>query len=788
MGMTDSDQIRQKLSSAAPALMKEVEAICEQLLDDTIARIEDCTHRKSTHKVFNDPIWGSIKLSGPEMVLHDSPILQRLGGIHQVGMANRVYTGANHTRLEHSRGTFEAATRMLGLLRDSYERQKGDPNPPEAISNLDIVSVRLGALLHDIGHGPFSHASEKLILKLHAQDFKSVIDTLLAAFPPKQLTESDVSEILSVLFVLSNPFKKVFEAVTKAYGTGGDLAAAVAARILGSECFLQARWLRSIISGPIDADKLDYMQRDCHYSGLRLGLDVNRILSMLEIVRGEDRPELGIGQASQGAYEQQVIARVFLYDRLYFHHKVRAAEAMLVKLFEKVHSSQDGPLRLRHLFLPVSDDIFLATLGGLVKHRSRKGTTIPETGFATRPQQICADLMERKLFKRAFAIAPRYDPRVRQTVPRSILEDTWNILLPKLRTWEGSESYVGAIVTLCRKLGKLIPELSGAKSITKDDILVDIPPNKIVSERDSVLALSADGTASPVELYFEAPKWAHAYEERKHQGFVYTRPKFRDAVSLAAKILLFDEFGLFVGELGDRQSKMRGVIKEQWVRKAHAAGLCSDAFVNLEGDRLKSGLSLDMGISIPDEFTRANSNMKEELVSQLQKSMPGGVDQDLYTSYTDTISELLLFTVFAANRDAFATREELSETELQQLVEVFFQVRSKSIVNIKPAIASGSPDLVVFDNVIIENKVLKRPTDSPHRQMPRAMGQAARYTIPSGGNLSFLVLAYRPKTERGVLSLDQRVVVLPGSRAKKVAQLRFLIPFGHRVPSLAKTE
>src|SRR5262249_2166474 len=127
--------------------------------------------------------------------------------------------------------------------------------------------------------------------------------------------------------------------------------AAIAARIIGSRAFLSARYLSGVISGPIDADKLDYMARDCHHAGLPLGLDIDRLISKLEVVsitesnainqelkqRTADDPqkrghEMGISLAGLGAYEQMIIGRVILYDRLYHHHKVRAAEAMVRRL------------------------------------------------------------------------------------------------------------------------------------------------------------------------------------------------------------------------------------------------------------------------------------------------------------------------------------------------------------------------------------------------------------------------------------------------------------------------
>src|SRR5262249_35854115 len=143
-------------------------------------------------------------------------------------------------------------------------------------------------------------------------------------------------------------------------------------------------YLSGVISGPLDADKLDYMARDAHHSGLKLGLDIHRLISKLEVVtvtaENAPKPELrdralsslphkrfhdiGISLAGWGAYEQMVFSRVFLFDRVYFHHKVRAAEAMVRRLIFLAEQERARRFTLAELYHDGSDDSFIGMLGG----------------------------------------------------------------------------------------------------------------------------------------------------------------------------------------------------------------------------------------------------------------------------------------------------------------------------------------------------------------------------------------------------------------------------------------
>ena len=169
---------------------------------------------------------------------------------------------------------------------------------------------------------PFSHATEQLIEERYKQEFVSVVSVLRDVF--EGVTVIAPGEAIATLVVLSEGMDRVLTHPKMAADTGSNrLPVAVAARILGSRSCLTAGYLSGIISGPVDADKLDYVARDCHHSGLPLGIDLTRLISKLEVVvvtpdnapnqelrdRAEKSPEkrfydIGISQTGLGSYEQ----------------------------------------------------------------------------------------------------------------------------------------------------------------------------------------------------------------------------------------------------------------------------------------------------------------------------------------------------------------------------------------------------------------------------------------------------------------------------------------------------
>ena len=531
--------------------------------------------RYSYPKTFNDPIWGVVELLPWETVLLDSPLLQRLRGVRQLGMAHLVYPGAGHDRLEHSRGVVEAAERRIRALernaahRRQFGHDRDEHVPP--VSNQDRYATRLAALLHDIGHGPFSHATERLIETRYENEFRGASNILRESFDGVKSIAP--GETIAALIVLSEAMNRILtHSNLTAATTSTELPEAITARLLGSRSCLGAGYLSGIVSGPVDADKLDYIARDCHHSGLPLGIDLTRLISKLEVVvvtpenapnqelrkRAEESSgrrfyDMGISQAGLGSYEQLVIARVLLYDRLYYHHKIRAAEAMLKRLICVAEEERGERYSIEDMFSGMSDDVFVGVVGGELR-----SSTLGCGG--TRARIVAQAIQERGVYYRAYAFAARFIsgpenlPDEEQRHTRWLM---WRPLLRELSTDQGCQDIADKIHIKVIALADTIADLKRyAIDLRSEEILVDPPPNKVVVRGGDILTRTDGGHIGTPNLFFDPERWSQAYEYQKQCGFVFTPRNRVELVALASRIVFFEKFGLVMDEQADRAAKV----------------------------------------------------------------------------------------------------------------------------------------------------------------------------------------------------------------------------------------
>jgi len=223
-------------------------------------------------KVIRDPIHDYIELDELALALIETPQMQRLRRIRQLGFSNLVYPGANHTRFEHSLGVYHLAKH---LVKQVDEQQRNE--------------LLAAALLHDIGHGPFSHATEDLILRYTRKSHEDIEEFL---------RKGEISEIL------------------KEYSLSPS---AIAAHIRGDTDPGQ------IIHSEIDVDRMDYLVRDAHYTGVAFGL-IDHVRLIHELKFNENRLVLNIGGLQ--AAESLLVSRFLMHPTVYFHHVSRIAESM----------------------------------------------------------------------------------------------------------------------------------------------------------------------------------------------------------------------------------------------------------------------------------------------------------------------------------------------------------------------------------------------------------------------------------------------------------------------------
>jgi HD superfamily phosphohydrolase len=241
----------------------------------------------SATEVIRDPLWDNIRLDRPAILALDTPVVQRLRYVRQVGHSFLVYPGATHTRFEHALGAYHLTRRALAALDELGELQPA--------TDQDCLAVRMAALLHDIGHYPFSHALEEAGFPSHED------------LGVQKLTEGELGTTLIQI-------------------GGKEFPHIIGALILGTS----PSPLQGLISGTIDLDKVDYLSRDARMCGVPYGtVDVDRLLSSLTLLEVEPgRYEVGVQEKGVSALESLLFAKYQMYRNVYWHHAVRSATCM----------------------------------------------------------------------------------------------------------------------------------------------------------------------------------------------------------------------------------------------------------------------------------------------------------------------------------------------------------------------------------------------------------------------------------------------------------------------------
>ncbi|MBC7086412.1 MAG: HD domain-containing protein [Methanomethylovorans sp.] len=380
-------------------------------------------------KVVRDPIHGYIELDELALSLIDTAPMQRLRRIRQLGLSNLVYPGANHTRFEHSLGVMHLATTLTRQINSIPQHEKDE--------------LRAAALLHDIGHGPLSHVTENLIAQYTRQKHEDVLHLL---------RKGEVAEILDEHGLSPTIIQKHIKGESD---------------------------VGKILSSEIDVDRMDYLVRDSHYTGVAFGL-VDHVRLIHEMQFYEDKLVVGTGGVK--AAESLLVSRFLMHPSVYYHHVSRIAETMCVRAIEElIQNNVIKPYELRKM-----DDAHLL-------HIMRS-----DEGYAGK---LARSLEERKLYKRALYVG-------------------FN------EVTEGVLKYRGNV----RRIEAEIASMAG---IDTNDVLIDIPRSPEIPELKALVKLNGKmvrlDEASYVVATLEKAHW-----DNWKMG-VYTPKECREKVGKAAR-------------------------------------------------------------------------------------------------------------------------------------------------------------------------------------------------------------------------------------------------------------
>lgn len=264
-------------------------------------------------KVVHDPVHGSISVDGVFMEVMDRHEMQRLRSVKQLGLGYLVFPGANHTRFEHSLGAYHLAGRMadaIGLGRD------------------DRDTVRMAGMLHDICHPPYSHTLESMMESALGMDHMDLARALVTGRVPNHLPIDDFLDgadtIGDVLTREGISPEEVCDLIAYPESRSDGLD-----RFTGGHSFFPSKdYAHQIIHGPVDADQMDYLMRDAHYTGMTHGaIDCERLVNTMRV--HNDR--IVIQRRGVTAAEGLMVSRSLMYTSVYYHETVRIAQRMLTK-------------------------------------------------------------------------------------------------------------------------------------------------------------------------------------------------------------------------------------------------------------------------------------------------------------------------------------------------------------------------------------------------------------------------------------------------------------------------
>ncbi len=245
---------------------------------------------------FKDPLYGFIEIPKVLKSVVDSLELQRLRRIKQLCGVEFVYPGANHTRFEHSLGTFHLASKFINLLQKNLEAE---------ISKEEGLEILASALLHDIGHGPFSHTFEEILEQIYAKSHEDITEALIK--------KSEITE--NLVDIGLNP-KKISQLATGRFNHEKKF------------------YLDQIVCSAIDCDSLDYLIRDSYHCGAQFGtIDVQRIILQAGVL---ENCNLGFNVKCLPNLESYLLSRLNSFRTIYFHKTSRGVQLLLVKAMKEI--------------------------------------------------------------------------------------------------------------------------------------------------------------------------------------------------------------------------------------------------------------------------------------------------------------------------------------------------------------------------------------------------------------------------------------------------------------------
>jgi HD superfamily phosphohydrolase len=502
------------------------------------------------NKVIHDPVWGTSLYYSWELQLLDSPLLQRLRNISQLGLAMLTYPSAHHTRFEHTLGVISVVNKMVTHINQEVKTP--------IIIKEDLYILRLAALLHDVGHCFCSHLSESIYgkmkefekLKMSFEIFESakeheifayiIVNTkAFKSFVAKKLDFKDFSPDIDTLF--KNIGYMILGVMLP--DTYNDDQ-----KIWEKKCYMT-----QIVNGQYDADKLDYLRRDSYTAGLALTYDIDRFLYKIKIetvpkeIEGKTVLEkhLVIPVTGVSAVEEMAFSQLMLASYIYQHQKVLATDALIIDVVDGLQKNE----KLKHPcdFLKYCDNDILGMYNENpdVDFKTKISGKNFDSNTTKKISDIVKRIKNRNLPKRAFTVntSTVKDMEEQKTYPVNDIAD-------RLINIEGLRNEI------CNKAieisNNLPNELGGKQPIDIYDIHISIPKTSIAKDLSNALVVKYKTVNKEPKFVrlsdiVRLSDWVDAFAWHKWSAYVFSKSEVLPIVSIASK-LIFEEYEIEFNE------------------------------------------------------------------------------------------------------------------------------------------------------------------------------------------------------------------------------------------------
>ncbi|MBC2806138.1 HD domain-containing protein [Rhizobium ruizarguesonis] len=507
-------------------------------------------------KVVKDGTWGMIEIDAASLRLLDCPIVQRLRSIHQLGFSYLTYPSAEHSRFAHSLGMFGVVSRFLSDIRkrDNPSPAPGDPYSDWRPSPEQKAIAEHAAILHDIGHMPFSHVTEQ-ILHAHANEFRcgplSVDDFLIDA--EDLIGKSKLAELISIAIVLTPRFARFYKDYISHQQNLHD-PLRIALLIAGKAAEPELAGLANLISGAsIDADKIDYINRDAAACGIAVGVDVSRLFLRSRFLSVKPKELQRLRSQPSAPPEEEVIfvvntsgldsieeigqARSMLYHRVYLHQTTRNSERLLGKALQSFNGTSAEFTNALNLWtnddfgllksIENSDNEIASEVG-----RRLKGRQLPKRANAFGRRFVALNTPVKDIF-------PSMEDRPRRILTKQVVGTSLEQFRSNTLVGKRQLDFEDQIAHEAEKLSKLLRDKGYTEYPEGRPLVSVLPMPNIEENRDDCIVLDGD-QLNLTSFSSVSDEQMEAADIMKSTGYVLCDNQWRDLVFLASRTVFYN--------------------------------------------------------------------------------------------------------------------------------------------------------------------------------------------------------------------------------------------------------